>query len=189
MTSLELLLKRLLDRMLPNRAAPVLGRVIKSYEGPGKNRYSVDVHVVTAGTLEETGQVIAEVPISPTWAGRQGQGLYAIPPEDTLVVIEFIAWDPAYPYMAGVYSDEYAAGEFKQGQFIVTDGQGVRFGVDVDSLLLFETQQQSLKKVLDKITQVMSEIQTKGAPPQHVGSPDWIQKVLAIQQDIAALVK
>jgi hypothetical protein len=185
----ESILKRLLEKMLPNREAPALGRVIKAHEGPGKNTYSVDVRIVSAGTLEETGRIIGEVPVSPVWISKEGRGLYAIPPEDTLVIIGFIAWNPAYPYVSGIYSDEYNAGEFKKGQLMITDGEGVKFGVDVDALFLFETKQQSLKKILDKITQVMSEIQTKGAPPQHAGSPSWIQKVLAVQKDIAALLK
>jgi hypothetical protein len=187
--TLESIFNKLLNKMLPNREAPALGRVIKAHEGPGKNKYSVDVRIVTAGTLEETGRVIGEVPISPVWVSSKGRGLYAVPPEKSLVIIGFISWNPAFPYVAGIYSDEYNAGEFKKGQFLITDGEGVQFGIDVDALFLFETKQQSLKKILDKITQVMSEIQTKGAPPQHVGSPDWIQKVLAIQQDTAALLK
>ena len=47
-------LNNLLNRLLPNRAAPVVARVIKAHEGPGKNKYSVDVRVLKAGTLEET---------------------------------------------------------------------------------------------------------------------------------------
>jgi hypothetical protein len=182
-------LNNLLNVLLPNRAAPVLARVMKSYEGPGKNRYSCDVKVLTAGTLEETDREIAEVPISPVWAGKKGKGIYAIPPENGVVIVGFIAWNPAYPYISGVWSDEYDAGEFKKGQLMITDGEGVKFGVDVDALFMFETKQQSLKKILDKVCDVTSEIQTRGAPPRHNGSPDWIQKMLAIKRDIAALLK
>jgi hypothetical protein len=189
MLTSESILKRLLDRMLPNREAPALGRVIKAHEGPGKNKYSVDVRVVTAGTLEETGRVIAEVPVSPVWVSKKGRGLYAIPPEDALVVVGFIAWNPAYPYVAGIYSDEYDAGEFKKDQLMITDGKGVKFGIDVDALFLFETKSQSLKKILDKMCDVTSEIQTRGGPPRHWGSPGWIQKMQAIKQDVAGLMK
>jgi hypothetical protein len=182
-------LQNLLNALLPNRAAPVLGRVMKAYEGPGKNKYSVDVRVVTAGTMEETGWEIAEVPVNPIWAGKKGKGLYAIPPEGGLVVVEFLAWNPAYPYVSGVWSDEYEAGEFKKGQLMITNGEGLKFGVDVDDLFVFETKKQSMKKVLEKMVDVTAEIQTKGGPPQHVGSPDWIQKILAIKNDIADLLK
>jgi len=182
-------LNNLLNAILPNRAAPVLARVMKAYEGPGKNKYSCDVKVLTAGTLEETDREIAEVPISPIWVGQKGKGLYAIPPENSVVIVEYIGWNIAYPYISGVYSDEYEAGEFKKGQLMITDGEGTKFGIDVDALFMFETKQQSMKKVLDKICDVTAEIKTKGAPPQHIGNPEWILKMLAIKQDIAGLLK
>jgi len=123
-------LKNLLNALLPNRAAPVLARVIKTYEGPGKNKYSVDVQVVKLGTLEDTDQVISEVPISPVWAGKKKRGLYALPNADQVVIIEFLGWNPAYPFVAGIWSDEYEAGEFKKDQFVITDGDGMKFVID-----------------------------------------------------------
>jgi len=183
------LMKNLLDALLPNRAAPTLARVIKAHEGPGKTAYSVDVRVVTAGTLEETDQVIAEVPISPIWVGKSGKGLYAIPPEDTLVIIEYIGWNPAYPYVSGVWSDEYQAGEFSSGQLVITDGDGLKLGVDVDSLFMFETKSQSLRAILEKLIDEIAAIQTQGAPPQHIVSPISVQKLQAIKLEIAKLLK
>jgi len=183
------LLSNLLDALLPNRAAPVLARVIKAYEGAGKNKYSCDVKVLTAGTLEETDREIAEVPISLVWAGKKGKGVYAIPPVGGVVIVQFIGWNLAYPFISGIYSDEYDAGDFQKGQLVLTDGEGTKFGIDVDALFMFETKKQSLKKVLDKICEITADIQTKGAPPQHFGSPDWIQKMLAIKKDVAELLK
>jgi hypothetical protein len=182
-------LNNLLNAILPNRAAPVLARVMKAYEGPGKNKYSCDVKVLTAGTLEETEQEIAEVPISPVWAGQKGKGLYAIPPEDSVVIVEFIGWNLAYPYISGVYSDGYEAGEFKKGQLMITDGEGVKFGIDVDALFMFETKKQSMKRILDKMLETTAKVHTNGAPTQHFGSPDWVSDVLAIKQDVAGLLK
>jgi hypothetical protein len=52
-------LKNLLNALLPNRAAPVLARVMKIHECPWINKYSCDVKVLTARTLEETDQEIA----------------------------------------------------------------------------------------------------------------------------------
>ena len=182
-------MQNLLDALLPNRAAPALARVIKSREGPGKTAYSVDVRVVTAGTHEETEQIIAEVPISPIWIGKRGAGLYAIPPEDALVIVEFIGWNPAYPYISGVWSDEYEAGEFSKGQFVITDGEGVRLGVDVDALIMFETANQSLKEILDTLINEITAIQTQGSPSQHVISPVSMQKLSAIKTKIAQLLK
>ena len=120
----------LLNALLPNREAPVLARVMRAYEGPGKNRYSCDVKVLTAGTLEETDREIAEVPISPIWMGKKKRGLYAIPNKDVVVIVEFLQWNPAYPYIAGFWSDEYEAGEFGKDQFVITDGEGMKFEID-----------------------------------------------------------
>lgn len=182
-------LKNLLNALLPNRAAPVLGRVIKAYEGPGKTKYAVDVQVVTAGTLEDTEQVIAEVPLSPIWVGKKGKGLYAIPPVDTLVIVEFLAWNPAYPYISGIWSDEYEAGEFKKGELVITDGEGLRWSISEDSRFTFENKEQNLKGILEKLIDEIGAIQTQGGPPQHVVSPVSINKLQAIKQDIAKLLK
>jgi hypothetical protein len=116
--------------MLPNRAAPVLARVLKAHEGPGKTKYSVDVRVLKVGTLEDTDQVISEVPLSPIWAGKKKRGVYAIPPADQVVIVEFLQWNPAYPYIAGIWSDEYEADEFAKDQFVITDGEGMKFVID-----------------------------------------------------------
>jgi hypothetical protein len=123
-------LKNLLNAILPNRSAPVLAKVIKPHEGPGKNKYSVDVRVLTLGTLEDTDQVISEVPVSPIWAGKKKRGLYAIPNEDQVVIIEFLAWNPAYPYVAGIWADEYEADEFGRDQLVITDGDGMKIIID-----------------------------------------------------------
>jgi hypothetical protein len=130
------LMKNLLDALLPNRAAPVLGRVLKAYEGPGKGKYAVDVRVVTAGTLEDTKQEIAEVPLSPVWVGQKGKGLYAIPPVDALVIIEYLHWDTAYPYVSGIWSDEYESGEFKKNQLVLTDGEGMNLIIDAEEKVI-----------------------------------------------------
>jgi hypothetical protein len=58
MQSGDKFLRNLLDALLPNRAAPVLGSVLKVYEGPGKTKYSCDIRITKAGTLEDTDQDI-----------------------------------------------------------------------------------------------------------------------------------
>jgi hypothetical protein len=123
---------RLLDALLPNRAAPVLARVLKAHEGPGKTKYSVDVRVVKAGTLEDTEQVIAEVPLPLVWAGKKKRGVYAIPGEGQVVIVEFLQWNPAWPYVAGIWSDEYEADGFGKDRFLVTDGDGMKFEIDAN---------------------------------------------------------
>jgi hypothetical protein len=184
-----LFLKNLLEALLPNRAAPVLGRVIKAHEGAGKTKYAVDVRVVTVGAMEETDQVIADVPLNPIWVGKKGKGIYAIPPVNTLVIVEFLCWNFAYPYVSGIWSDEYESGDFKAGQLMITDGEGVQFGIDADALFLFATKEQSLKKVLDTLVDEIVAIQTIGAPPKHTVSPESAQKLIAIKQEVAKLLK
>jgi hypothetical protein len=124
------LLKRLLDAMLPNRAAPTLARVLKAREGPGQTKYSVDVRVLKVGALEDTEQVISEAPLNPVWAGNKKRGVYAIPDEGQVATIGFLCWNPAYPYVAGMRADEYEADGFGKDQFIITGGDGMKFVID-----------------------------------------------------------
>jgi len=181
--------ENLRNALFPNRAAPVLARVTKAHEGPGDTKYSCDVRVLTAGTLEETDREIADVPLNPIWVGRKGRGVYAMPPENSVVVVEFVGWNIAFPYVAGIWSDGYEAGEFTKDQIVMTDGEGTKFGIDADALFMFETKRQSLKKVLEKMVNTVAKIETKGAPPQHLGSPDWITEMKKILPDIAELLK
>jgi hypothetical protein len=206
MQSVKALLGNMLDALLPNRAAPVLGRVIKAYEGPGKNRYAVDVQVVTAGTLEDTEQVIAEVPISPLWTGKKEKGLYAIPPADTLVIVAYLHWNTAYPYVSGIWSDEYEAGEFKKEQLVITDGDKISITVDAteksiliknDTIevllkgnkLAIKNGSKNLFTLLDTHLQNIISMKTSGSPTQHILSPDSIQKVTQDKMDLAALLE
>jgi hypothetical protein len=199
-------LNNLLNALLPNRAAPVLARVMKAYEGPGKNKYSCDVKVLTAGTLEETDREIAEVPISPIWAGQKGKGLYAIPPENSVVIVEFIGWNLAYPYISGVYSDEYEAGEFKKDQLAITDGESMKFIIDaaeksitIDNgkfqIILkgdkcaVKNGSKSLFTVLDTHFQNVMGMKTVGSPAQHVVSPDDITKITQDKTDLGLLLE
>jgi hypothetical protein len=104
--------------------------VLKAHEGPGKTAYAVDVRVVRAGTLEDTERVISEVPLSPLWVSKKKRGVYAIPPVDSVVIVEFLEWNPAFPYIAGVWSDEYEADEFGVEKFVITNGDGMKMTID-----------------------------------------------------------
>jgi hypothetical protein len=159
-------LNNLLNRLLPNCAAPVLAKVLKPHEGPGKNKYSVDVQVLKAGSLEETDQIISEVPISPLWATKKKRGVYAMPHEGQVVIIEFLEWNLAYPYVSGIYSNEYDADEFCHERFIVTDGDGMYIEINSkEKYILVDTGKDSSLKLekkkitakIDKSTIVMSE--------------------------------
>jgi hypothetical protein len=200
------LLKKMLDALLPNRAAPALARVIKAHEGPGKTRYSVDVRVLKAGTLEDTDQVISEVPISPLWTAKKKRGVYAIPNEGQVVIVEFLHWNPAYPYIAGMWADEYEADEFAKDQFIITDGEGMKFVLDVkeQGILLDNGQlkvhlkadklsvkngSKNLFTVLDTHFQNLIGMKTVGSPAQHVVSPDDITKFTQDKTDLGMILE
>jgi len=139
MKSGENFLTNLLDRLLPNRAAPVLARVLKVHEGPGVDKYSCDVQVLKAGSLEETDQIISEVPINPVWASKENKGLYSPPPEGGVVIVGFLEWNVAFPYVQGVYSNKYNAQKFEKDKFILTDGKDLRFEFSDDEILLHDT--------------------------------------------------
>ena len=199
-------LASLLNALLPNRAAPVLAKVIKAYEGAGANKYACDVQVLTAGTLEETDQIIAEVPISPIWAGKKKRGVYAIPPAGQIVIVSFIGWNVAFPFIAGVWADEYEADDFKAGQFVITDGDGLKIIADSEEKkitidtgkaqvivngdkIAIKNGSKSLYTVLDTLIQNLIGLSTVGAPAQHTVDPASIQKFTQDKQDLALVME
>jgi hypothetical protein len=206
MQSGEKFLRNLLNALLPNRAAPALGRVLKVYEGPGKTKYSCDVRIVKAGTLEDTDQDIAEVPISPIWAGRKKRGVYALPQTDQVVIVEFLQWNPAYPYIAGIWSDEFEADEFKKDQFVITDGDGMKFIIDAQEKgvlidtgklkvhlkadkLSVKNDSKNLFTILDTHFQNLIGMKTVGSPAQHVVSPGDIAKFTQGKTDLGSILE
>jgi hypothetical protein len=202
----EKFLRNLLDTLLPNRAAPALGRVLKVYEGPGKTKYSCDVRIVKAGSLEDTDQDIAEAPISPIWAGQKKRDVYALPQPNHVVIVEFLQWNPAYPYIAGIWSDEYEADEFKKDQFVITDGEGMKFVIDgaekkitIDNGKLqavlngdkfaVQNNSKSLFTILDTLFQTLIGMKTVGSPARHVVFPADIQKFTTGKADLGSLME
>ena len=199
-------LASLLNALLPNRAAPVLAKVIKAYEGAGANKYACDVQVLTAGTLEETDQIIAEVPISPIWAGKEKRGVYAIPPAGQIVIVSFIGWNVAFPFIAGVWADEYEADDFKAGQFVITDGDGLKIIADSEEKkitidtgkaqvivngdkIAIKNGSKSLYTVLDTLIQNLIGLSTVGAPAKHTVDPASIQKFTQDKQDLSLVLE
>ena len=199
-------LASLLNALLPNRAAPVLAKVIKAYEGAGANKYACDVQVLTAGTLEETDQIIAEVPISPIWAGKKKRGVYAIPPAGQIVIVSFIGWNVAFPFIAGVWADEYEADDFKAGQFVITDGDGLKIIADSEEKkitidtgkaqvivngdkIAIKNGSKSLYTVLDTLIQNLIGLSTVGAPAQHTVDPASIQKFTQDKQELSLVLE
>jgi hypothetical protein len=183
-------LKNLLNALLPNRAAPCLGRVMKSYEGPGKNKYSCDEKVLKAGSLEETDQEIAEVSINPIWATTKKRGVYAIPNEGQVIIVNFLEWNIAYPYMEGVYSDEYEAGEYKKNQFVITDGDGMNLKIDhTDKYILIDTGKNSSIKLEEKKITLKTDQSTMVLREDKFSEKNRTQSLYKIQKDYMNLFK
>jgi hypothetical protein len=181
-------LARLLDEMMPLRAAPRLALVKKTYPDAGKGKYCVDVELLKAGSLEKTGTLLPEVPLNPVWAGSGGRGLYATPATGQVVVIEFLEWDTAFPYVAGVWGDKYEAAEHPDGTLTLTDGKSM-FRIDTDGLFKFETAKMSMKALLEKFIDEIEAMQTFGPPPQHKVHPSTVKKLEALRLEIAKIFK
>jgi hypothetical protein len=94
------------------------------------------------------------VPIFPIWATTKKRGVYAIPNEGQIVIVEFLEWDLAYPYVSGIYSDEYEADEFYKNKFMITDGDRMWIIIDSpDKSILIDTgKDSSIKLEKKKIT-------------------------------------
>lgn len=182
------ILAALLDEMMPLRAAPRLASVSKVYEASGAGKYAVDVELLKAGSLEKTGTMLAEVPISPVWAGKDGRGLYALPAKGQVVVVEFVEWNMAFPYVSGVWGDQYNAAEHPDGTLTITNGKSM-IRIDTDGLFKFETDKLSVKSLLEKIIDEVKAMQTMGPPPQHVVHPSTVAKLEALKADIAKVFK
>ena len=46
------------------------------------------------------------------------------------MILEFLSWNPAYPYVAGMWADDYEADEFGEDRFIITDGEGMKLEIN-----------------------------------------------------------
>lgn len=121
--NVEEILQNLLEKMLPNRTSPKLGKVEKVHEGSGDGKYCIDVRLVNPQSKEETDVILSEVPLSPLFAGKDGQGFYCPPAEGVLVVVDFIEWNSAFPFVSNIYGFDYAASDFKKNQLFITDGK------------------------------------------------------------------
>jgi hypothetical protein len=121
---IETMIEGLLNALLPRHMSPKLAVVNKVYTEEGTGKYSADVEILRTGDRGRSGKVISEVPISPVWGGKHKQGLYCTLEKDTLVIIDFIDWDSSFPYIAGVYSDQYETVSHPAGSCILTDGEG-----------------------------------------------------------------
>jgi hypothetical protein len=181
---------RWLDQAMPHRMPPRLAVVDKGWTGPGEGKYAVDVEIIRPGDHERTGEVLREVPLNPIWAGPNGRGLYSLPSKDQLVIVECLGWDPAFPFISGIYGDRYRAGQYADGQFVLTDGKS-SLVLDSDGLWSMATAAGSLKGLLDGIVDQVKGLQvldpqTAGPTPLY---PSTIAALEAFKATIGGVLK
>lgn len=116
------IVENLLNNMLPNREAPQLAVVDKVYIEAGKGTYSCDVTMLRTGDLKKTNKKYKKVPISTIWATKNKAGIYAPIQKDMIVIVNFLEWNKAFPYIDGIYSKQYDTVEHNNNEFIITDG-------------------------------------------------------------------
>ena len=173
--SVRPVIDRLRDRVLAGIAAPVKASVEKAYMQKEAGGYCVDTQVVNPSTLEETGELLKEVPLSPIWMGSDGRGLFA-PPEAGQIIV------------AGFAGDEYKPGDGSDGALVLTDGKGAVIKID-GSLIGILNQSASLKSVLDSLVDALVGLKTLGPPSPHTVSPDTIASLQKLKLTIGQLFK
>ena len=88
--------------------------------------YSIDGRGLRPGSLETTSEMFKEIPISPVWADKDGRGLFAPPSVGQVVVVSYIEGNRAYPFVAGVYGEDYKpCGDAVDRKMVLADGKGL----------------------------------------------------------------
>ena len=181
-------IERLRERVLEGMAAPVKAKVEKGYIKQSAGGYCVDAQVVNPATLEETGELLKEIPLPPIWMGADGRGLFAPPEAGQLIVVGFVGFNRAYPYVAGFAGDEYTPADGAENALVLTDGQGAVIKID-GSLFGILNGSQSLKVILENFVDEVIAMKTIGPPPQHAVSPDTVTKLQQLKLTIGQLFK
>lgn len=186
--SVRPVIDRLRDRVLMGIAAPVKASVEKAYMKKEAGGYCVDAQVLNPSTLEETGELLKEIPLSPIWMGSDGRGLFAPPEAGQIIVVGFVGFSKAFPFMAGFAGDEYKPGEGSEGAMVLTDGKGAVIKID-GSLIGILNHSGSLKGILDSFVDEIVGLKTLGPPSPHTVSPDTIAKLQTLKLTIGQLFK
>lgn len=135
-----------LSKSLIPQSFPELAIVKKIYTGSGKGKYCVDVEIVDPGSLEKTGELMSEVPMSPIWVGKSKIGIFCPPPKDTLVIVNFLRGDRSFPFVESLYGNTYESADFKADQFLITDGDKINITIA----------EKEVKVVNDKVESVIT---------------------------------
>lgn len=183
-------LQSIVDRVLSRLRMPVLVRVDRSYIRKASGGYCLDGMVLRPGSMEETGEILKEVPISPIWAGKRGQGVYCPPEDGQVVVVNWISGNSAWPFVAGIWSDGITPADGRNGRFVITDGQGGSFALNGSGLFAFGNQSESLKALLEGLCGELKKIKVvdpiSGVLPL---SSDNVITITVLEGRIAALLE
>ena len=197
-------LRRIVEQVLSRLRMPVLVRVDRSYIRQEQGGYCLDGTVLRPGSMEESGEILKEVPISPIWAGKNGQGVYCPPEDGQIVIVNWISGHSAWPFVAGIWSDGITPADGKRGRLVITDGQGGSVSLDGSGGLeitngngaeikmasprigILNTST-SLKAILEQLVDEIVGLQTAGPPSPHVVSPDTRIKLNLLKGTIGQL--
>lgn len=182
-------LQSITKSVLQNISGSVLVKVDKSFIKKSSGGYCFDGTVLTPESLEETGEILKEVPINPIWGGKSGQGIFCPPESGQIVVVSFLEFNRAFPYYNGIYSDAYTPAEGIEGNFILTDGKGGIFKMSGDGLFSILNKGKSMKAILEEIVQGFIGLKTVGSPPAHALDPSQIATMTKLKTEISLLFK
>lgn len=117
--------------ILKHIAFPRIVRV--THAEAGERGYYIDGEAVTPGSYEATGELFKEVPVPPVWADGDGRGVFVPPTKDQLVIVSFVEGNKAFPFVAGVYGEEYKpVDKASAGQVAICDAAGLRIELAAD---------------------------------------------------------
>lgn len=159
---------RSLTEIIDNRiqsliAAPVLARTDKAYISTTTGGYCIDATVLIPETLETTGELLKEVPLSPIWAGTDGRGIYAPPENGVVVVVGFVSNNKAWPFVIGPYGNQYAPSpDAKASSLVICDGKGAKLVFSADGLITLANTAASLKVLLESTLDLIGSMQSEG---------------------------
>lgn len=154
-------MKAIENRILKRIAFTTLVKVSASKcSGAG---YLIDGESVTPGSLEGTGELFKDVPVSPIWAASDGRGIYAAPEAGQLVAVSFIGGNKAFPFVSAVYGETYKPCDSAvQGKLVLCDGKGAKIEFGAKSLLKIMNDVTSLKVILEAVLEIVENLQMTG---------------------------
>lgn len=119
------LMKLIEEAVMKHYAFPVLVKVSHSKD------CFIDGEAILPGSLETTGELFKEIPVSPLWADSDGRGIYAPPAEGQIAIVSFIGGNKAFPFVSGIYAEDYTPVKGTDAKkLVILDGEGLKIEFD-----------------------------------------------------------